>query len=338
MIGVSAGRLRAYLRAGVLSPEKGTRGELRFSFQDLLLLRKAEGLVSQRIPPHRVRRALKALRERLTDEQPLTGVSLGTDGPQVVVHERGARWQAESGQVLLAFDKHGARRGRGAAGGAADAAAHRLTRPAGDVVPPTVEEMYELGCDLDEADPERAESSYRQVIEQAPHHADAHINLGRILHERGDLARRRGTLPARAGDPPERCDRQLQPRRRARGRRTSRRGARSLPARHRAPTNATPTRTTTRPACTICWATTRRRYGTCASAGTSRANSADEPGRLPPGQAERYLAAHAGELSPSFRADPSWSSMTTPMCVTRSPACWSTRATASPASAAGARR
>jgi len=57
MIGVSAGRLRAYLRAGVLSPEKGTRGELRFSFQDLLLLRKAEGLVSQRIPPHRVRRA-----------------------------------------------------------------------------------------------------------------------------------------------------------------------------------------------------------------------------------------------------------------------------------------
>src|ERR1043165_1655156 len=72
MIGVSAGRLRSYLRAGVLSPEKGTHGELRFSFQDLLLLRKAEGLVSQRISPHRVRRALKALRERLTAEQPLT--------------------------------------------------------------------------------------------------------------------------------------------------------------------------------------------------------------------------------------------------------------------------
>jgi tetratricopeptide (TPR) repeat protein len=186
MIGVSAGRLRAYLRAGVLSPEKGTRGELRFSFQDLLLLRKAEGLVSQRIPPHRVRRALKKLRERLTDAQPLTGLSLGTDGPQVVVHERGARWQVESGQVLLAFDKQ-------------DAAPDEVpmvafpTRPAGgeratgDVVPPTVEEIYELACDLDEADPERAEASYRQVIAQAPQHADAHINLGRILHERGDL-------------------------------------------------------------------------------------------------------------------------------------------------------
>ncbi len=187
MIGVSAGRLRAYLRAGVLSPEKGTRGELRFSFQDLLLLRKAEGLVSQRISPHRVRSALKKLRARFTDAQPLTGVSLGTDGPQVVVHERGARWQAESGQVLLAFEPPSltetgdvplvALPTRPAAG----------ERPTGDVVPPTAEEIYELACDLDEADPERAESSYRQVIAQAPQHADAHINLGRILHERGDL-------------------------------------------------------------------------------------------------------------------------------------------------------
>jgi tetratricopeptide (TPR) repeat protein len=187
MIGVSAGRLRAYLRAGVLSPEKGARGELRFSFQDLLLLRKAEGLVSPRIPPHRVRRALQRLRERLTDAQPLTGVSLGTDGPQIVVHERGASWQVESGQVLLAFDKQD----MAPAEVPLVALPTRLAggeRAPGDVVPPTVEEMYELACDLDEADPERAESSYRQVIAQAPQHADAHINLGRILHERGDLA------------------------------------------------------------------------------------------------------------------------------------------------------
>ncbi|HEY7374681.1 MAG TPA: tetratricopeptide repeat protein [Polyangia bacterium] len=189
MIGVSAGRLRAYLRAGVLSPEKGTRGELRFSFQDLLLLRKAEGLVSQRISPHRVRRALKKLRERLSDAQPLTGVSLGTDGPQVVVHERGARWQVESGQVLLAFDRPADADGEvPLVALPTKAAGEPAAGAAGNVVPPTVEEIYELACDLDEADPERAESSYRQVIAQAPHHADAHINLGRILHERGDLA------------------------------------------------------------------------------------------------------------------------------------------------------
>jgi tetratricopeptide (TPR) repeat protein len=204
MIGVSAARLRAYLRAGVLSPEKGQRGELRFSFQDLLLLRKAEGLVSPRIPPHRVRRALLKLRERLTDDQPLTGVSLSADGPQVVVHERGARWHAESGQVLLAFDQPAppAAEAQLVALPTKLAASERAT---GDVVPPTVEEMYELACDLDEADPERAESSYRQVIAQAPHHADAHINLGRILHERGELTSAeehyRRALAIRPNDP-----------------------------------------------------------------------------------------------------------------------------------------
>lgn len=203
MIGVSAGRLRAYLRAGVLSPEKGTHGELRFSFQDLLLLRKAEGLVSQRVSPHRVRRALKALRERLTAEQPLTGVSLGTDGPQVVVHERGARWQAESGQVLLAFDKKDPEENEASLVTLPMRPAGE--RPAADVVPPTAEEIYELACDLDEADPERAESSYRQVITMAPHHADAHINLGRILHERADLTAAeehyRRALAIRPSDP-----------------------------------------------------------------------------------------------------------------------------------------
>jgi tetratricopeptide (TPR) repeat protein len=212
MIGVSAGRLRAYLRAGVLSPERGTRGELRFSFQDLLLLRKAEGLVSQRVPPHRVRRALKILRARLPGERPLSGVQLGTEGPEVIVHEGSARWQAESGQVLLALD------GQAAAPSDAEAPVVALPRPApaaapapttttvsSDVVPLTVDEIYELGCEVDETDAEHAEGCYRQVLSQAPLHADAHINLGRILHERAELgaaeAHYRQALAIRPRDP-----------------------------------------------------------------------------------------------------------------------------------------
>jgi tetratricopeptide (TPR) repeat protein len=200
MIGVSAGRLRAYLRAGVLSPEHGQRGELRFSFQDLLLLRKAEELVRQRIPPHRVRMALKKLRARLPESHPLTGFQLGAEGTSVVVHEGNARWQVDSGQVLLAFG-----------GPLAESAPLSMlpSRPmvpaGGDVVPPSTDEIYEIGCDVDETDPEQAEASYRQVLMQAPEHADAHINLGRILHERGDLlaaeTHYREALKIRADDP-----------------------------------------------------------------------------------------------------------------------------------------
>ncbi|HVV16902.1 MAG TPA: tetratricopeptide repeat protein [Polyangia bacterium] len=200
MIGVSSGRLRAYLRAGVLAPERGTRGELRFSFQDLLLLRKAEGLVKQRIPPLRVRRALRKLRDRLPETHPLTGVQLSTDGASVVVHEGSSRWQVESGQVLLSFDPPQP---------AADEAPLSMLRsrpapPRDELAAPNVEEMYEIGCTIDEADPAEAEASYRQVLMQAPEHADAHINLGRILHERGDLqaaeAHYRRALTIRPGD------------------------------------------------------------------------------------------------------------------------------------------
>jgi tetratricopeptide (TPR) repeat protein len=201
MIGVSAGRLRSYLRAGVLTPERGARGELRFSFQDLLLLRTAEGLVSERIPPHRVRRALQKLRARLPSSRPLTGVQLGAEGESVVVQEDGARWQAESGQVLLAFDTGvpaaaGAALGvlrqpvDGAAGGAASAASTRSEFRADvhpDLVPASLDEIYEVACALDDTDPVNAEAGYREVLDQNPGHADAHINLGRILHERGEL-------------------------------------------------------------------------------------------------------------------------------------------------------
>jgi tetratricopeptide (TPR) repeat protein len=191
MLGLTAGRLRAYIRAGVLSPERGARGEMRFSFQDLALLRTAEGLVRERIPPARVRRALKKLRAHLSDARPLTGVQLAAEGATVVVRDGGARWQAESGQVLLDFEA-----GRG--GDAAPLTELPARRPeegearaavGGDSVAElSVNELYEIGCDLEETDPEHAEASYRQVLARDPGHPDANVNLGRLVHERGDLA------------------------------------------------------------------------------------------------------------------------------------------------------
>ena len=99
MLGLPPARLRAYVRSGLLSAEQGEHGRRRFSFQDLLLLRTAEGLVAERIPPRRVVRALKKLREHLTASaatptatprdqvRPLTGVPLSTDGDRIVAHD-----------------------------------------------------------------------------------------------------------------------------------------------------------------------------------------------------------------------------------------------------------
>jgi tetratricopeptide (TPR) repeat protein len=222
MLGVPPARLRAYVRSGVLAPERGTRGELRFSFQDLLLLRTAEGLVRERVPPRRVASALRKLRASLPEARPLTGVQLGAEGQLVVAREGSARWQVESGQVLLDFERvvgpEGAaplppladlparRGGVPAKAAAAMAAALPLSSAEGsEVVPLTIEELYEVGCDLEETDPAHAEASYGEVLARAPGHTDAHINLGRLLHERGELegAERhyRQALASRPDDP-----------------------------------------------------------------------------------------------------------------------------------------
>src|SRR6266404_2511948 len=104
MLGLSLGEVRAYVRAGFLEPTRGARGELRFSFQDLVLLRTAQGLVSARIAPRRVRSALRKLKEQLPEGRPLRGVHIRAVGDRIVVGDGRASWSPESGQVLFDFE------------------------------------------------------------------------------------------------------------------------------------------------------------------------------------------------------------------------------------------
>jgi tetratricopeptide (TPR) repeat protein len=186
VLGLSPARLRSYLRAGTVTPARDADGELRFSFQDLALLRKAEGLVQERIPPRRVSHALRRLRERL-GEQPLSAVQLAAEGRQVVASDGARRWEPTSGQVLLDLTAPSAD-----AGDALPAPVVELRRKA---PPPPVDEvtrglgpdeLYARACALEEREPERAVDLYRRVVDKQPKHADAHVNLGRLLHERGD--------------------------------------------------------------------------------------------------------------------------------------------------------
>lgn len=177
MLGLSEARVRTFVRERFLTPERGDRGELRFSFQDLVLLRTAKSLTAARIPPTRIRRALRNLRSQLPADRPLSGVSIAAEGDRIIVRDGGEQWNPESGQTLFDFHVQElvdqvaplSERGRPAAGGPADA-----------------EEWYAAGFMLESADPERSLAAYRKAVELDPTHADAQINLGCMLQERGD--------------------------------------------------------------------------------------------------------------------------------------------------------
>lgn len=185
MLGLSASQIRAYAANGVLRPERGARGELRFGFEDLVILRTAGELATQ-VPERRVRRVLSRLRERLSDEQSLTGVRLTAEREQVVVREGESVWNAESGQALFDFEVAGlrgsevAQRETPMSGAPRNSATPQPRNPSDDA-----EEWFDLALDLEITSPPEARAAYERVVAIDPKHVDAHVNLGRILHEGG---------------------------------------------------------------------------------------------------------------------------------------------------------
>jgi tetratricopeptide (TPR) repeat protein len=181
MLGLSASRVHGYVRAGFLRPARGNRGGHRFSFQDLLVLRTAQGLLDARISPRRVKSALRKLREQLPEGRPLTGVRITADGDRILVRDGASVWQPESGQVLLDF-------------GVAEIV-ERVTpffldsgsSRARSTERPSVEadDWYETACDLEDAAPDQAREAYRRALELDPTHAASLVNLGRLLQAAG---------------------------------------------------------------------------------------------------------------------------------------------------------
>jgi tetratricopeptide (TPR) repeat protein len=180
LLGLSVERVRSWVRAGFVSPRQGPRGEHCFSFQDLVLLRTAKGLLAARVPRRRVRIALQNLREQLPEDRPLTGVRISAQGHQVVVRDGREVWNPESGQALFDFELSALAR---------EASALPMrTPPEERAAPETAVDWYERGCELEEDDPAAAMAAYRRALESDAGLPDAHLNLGRLLHERGETA------------------------------------------------------------------------------------------------------------------------------------------------------
>ncbi len=179
LLGLTVAQVRGFARDGFLTPGRGPRGELLFSFQDLVILRTAKGLVAARIPTRRIRRALRRLRTELPRGRSLAELRIAAEGDRIVVSDGEATWSPESDQMQIDF----------AISDLATRAAPmaRRTARAARLVEQdfSAEDWYDLGLELEVAAPVEARDAYRRALELDAHHADAHVNLGRLLHEQG---------------------------------------------------------------------------------------------------------------------------------------------------------
>src|SRR5256714_5741257 len=102
LLGLSAEQIRSYTRAGFLSPARGA-GDLRFTFQDLVLLKAAKGLLAARIPAAKIRGSLRRLKQQLPLGRALSELRITAEGHRVVARDEAIAWNPESGQLVLDF-------------------------------------------------------------------------------------------------------------------------------------------------------------------------------------------------------------------------------------------
>jgi tetratricopeptide (TPR) repeat protein len=212
LVGISRSRIRALIRAGHVRPGRGRRGELRFSFQDLIILRTAKALAAASIPVRRINQSLRQLQASLPPEVPLSGLSITSIGDRIAVREGLQQREIDSGQYVLALNivndggevkiiDHSARATTASRQKARDGSG--TSEPAGrpdsiDAAPPATADdrdsdtLYLAASSIEDDDPAAAIAMYSKSLAANPGHTDARLNLGRLLHLAGRLQEAEG--------------------------------------------------------------------------------------------------------------------------------------------------
>lgn len=173
---LSPSRVRRCIRAGFLTPTRGPRRRYEYTLRDLMTLRAARVMFEARFSPRRVASVLAQLEPQLAG-RPFASLTFVIEHGRVLVTDGARRWHADSGQLLLRFERPRTGKRRVRALDEADSPDEREAQRA-----------FERALALEDRSPDDAKIAYRRVLEHDPDVGPAHINLGRLEHESGDFA------------------------------------------------------------------------------------------------------------------------------------------------------
>ena len=207
ILGLNGKQLEYWERLRLISPRKES-GNRYYDFRDLIGLRTVKQLVEEGVPANRLRRALAALREKLTNPQAsLSELRVLSDGKDILVERSGTRLEPLSGQFALNFETSEldqkvrvmARRGPNAdewlataleyeaegetRADAIDAYEHALC-----LDPEKLDALLNCGtlC-YEEGNLKKAAEYFSRALRVDPESALAHFNLGSVLEDVGRL-------------------------------------------------------------------------------------------------------------------------------------------------------
>ena len=173
IVGLTAKQLDYWDRLRLVSPRK-EQGNRFYDFRDLIGLRTVKQLVEKGVPASRLRRALAALREKLSHAQaPLAELRVFSDGKDILVERGEARLEPLSGQFVLNFE----------------------TRELGEKVRvmagPNADDWLATALEYDAEENTRAQAieAYDHALSIDPQKVDALLNCGTLCYEEGNLKR-----------------------------------------------------------------------------------------------------------------------------------------------------
>jgi tetratricopeptide (TPR) repeat protein len=172
IVGLTAKQLEYWDRLRLVSPRK-EQGIRFYDFRDLIGLRTVKQLVEEGVPASRLRHALVALREKLSQvHTPLAELRVLSDGKDILVEHGGARLEPLSGQFALNFETS-----------ELDQKVRVMARRG-----PNADEWLATALEY-EAEETRAEAidAYEQALSLDPEKLDALLNCGTLCYEEGNL-------------------------------------------------------------------------------------------------------------------------------------------------------
>ena len=172
---LTARQLSAWEKAGLVAVSE------RYSFFDLLQVKKVRDLCARKVRPAIIRQSLEAMQRQAAGmENPLLEAGAFTAGNRIAFRHEGKVVEPIAGQFLFDF----------APGEKVVASTPiALARPTPE--PADVSELFAHGIALEE-DPNRqgeAIATYERVLELDPDHAAAHINLGTLCYNRHEYGK-----------------------------------------------------------------------------------------------------------------------------------------------------
>jgi tetratricopeptide (TPR) repeat protein len=173
ILGLTAKQLDYWDRLHLVSPRK-EQGSRYYDFRDLIGLRTVKQLVEEGVPASRLRHALVALREKLSQAHtPLAELRVLSDGKDILVEHGGARLEPLSGQFALNFETSELRE-----------RVRVIAKPG-----PNADEWLATALEYDAGDETRAEAidAYVHALCIDPQKLDALLNCGTLCYEEGNL-------------------------------------------------------------------------------------------------------------------------------------------------------